>query len=252
MLILAPMRYFFSIAFDGSKYHGWQKQANGISVQEVIENVLNKFTGEIIEITGCGRTDTGVHAKHFIFHADVRQALDASVVHSLNCMLPHDIVLYRIIPVEEGAHARFDARERTYVYKIHFHKNPFNRVYSSYQFPAPDMELMNEACKKLLTHTDFKCFSKSNTQVNHYECFITYACWHISEDGMEFKITANRFLRNMVRAIVGTMLDIGKGKINLRDFDDILNSGDRKRAGTSVPANGLFLTRVVYPFIHET
>jgi tRNA pseudouridine38-40 synthase len=252
MCILAAVRYFFCIAFDGSKYHGWQKQTNGISVQEVIEQVLLQFTGEAVEVTGCGRTDTGVHASKFYFHADIQHALDESVIHNLNCMLPRDIVLYNIIPVNGDAHARFDARERTYVYHIHFYKNPFKGTYSVYQFPAPDIEKMNEACERLLTHTDFKCFSKSNTQVKHYECFITHASWKKINDGMEFEITANRFLRNMVRAIVGTMLDLGNGKISMKDFEDILQSGNRSRAGTSVPAKGLFLTRVVYPFIAES
>lgn len=250
--ILAAVRYFFCIAFDGSKYHGWQKQANGLSVQEVIEHVLHQFTGETVEVTGCGRTDTGVHASTFYFHADIELALDESVVHNLNCMLPRDIVLYKIIPVKEDAHARFDARERTYVYHLHFYKNPFKGAYSVYQFPAPDIDKMNDACKRLLNHTNFKCFSKSNTQVKHYDCFVTHASWRKVKDGIEFEITANRFLRNMVRAIVGTMLDLGKGKISMEDFEDILQSGNRSRAGTSVPAKGLFLTRVVYPFITES
>ena len=247
--ILAAVKYFFHIAFDGSRYHGWQKQKNGFAVQEAIEKVLERFTGTFVKITGCGRTDTGVHARNYYFHAETEKDLDASCVHSLNRMLPKDVVLYRVTQVHADAHARYDAISRTYRYYIHFYKNPFIENYSVFQFPIPDTQKMNEACEILKGFSDFRCFSKKNTQVGTFLCNITHAGWTETKDGMVFEITANRFLRNMVRAIVGTMLDIGNNKISREEFLEILESGERSRAGESVPPQGLFLENIVYPFL---
>lgn len=245
-------RFFLEIAYDGTAYHGWQVQDNAISVQQKLNEALYKILRCPIETIGAGRTDTGVHAKQLFVHLDIPIAIipdESRFLHSLNALLPHDIAVYRIFPVDQDAHARFDAAERAYEYHVHFRKNPF-LLYKSWQLrDVPDVALMNEAAQFLIGTQDFGCFSKSNTQVYTNICSVTHAYWQETDGGLVFHITANRFLRNMVRAIVGTLLDIGLKKKAPESILDIIGSKDRSKAGTSVPAHGLYLTKVVYPYI---
>lgn len=246
-------RFFLEIAYDGTMYHGWQVQDNAISVQQRLNEALQKILRRDIETIGAGRTDTGVHAKQLYVHFDVPQGAIADhhrFLHSLNALLPHDIAALDLISVSTTAHARFDAIERSYAYHIHFRKDPF-LVHKSWQMrDRPDVSLMNLAAEHLLGKQDFGCFSKSNTQVFTNICTIKHAEWIWEQDKLVFHITADRFLRNMVRAIVGTLLDIGlkdKPAVSIRD---VIQSKDRANAGTSVPAHGLYLTKVIYPYIH--
>lgn len=245
-------RFFLEIAYDGTAYHGWQVQENAISVQQKLHEALQKILRYPVETIGAGRTDTGVHAKQLFVHLDI---LADSIkdkdrfLHSLNALLPHDIAVYRILPVDQAAHARFDATERSYEYHVHFCKNPF-LLHKSWQLrEIPDVAIMNKAAAFLVGTQDFGCFSKSHTQVYTNICSVTRACWQETDDGLVFHITANRFLRNMVRAIVGTLLDIGLKKKTPESILEIIGSKDRSKAGTSVPAHGLYLTKVVYPYI---
>jgi len=242
------MRYFFEISYNGSRYHGWQNQANAVGVQHVVEDVLSKLMREKIDIIGSGRTDSGVHCAQQFFHADFKSELKTEdLTHRLNSFLPKDIAIRSIAKVKENAHARYDARERSYEYLITTRKNPLLAGYSHYFFKPIDVEAMNRAAKLLVGEHDFTSFSKVNTDVNHFVCHIKKARWKKKGDLLEFEISANRFLRGMVRAIVGTLLDVGTGKISLRDFQEIIKNKDRKKAGMNVPAEGLFLVRVKYP-----
>lgn len=246
-------RFFLEIAYDGSAYHGWQTQPNAIAVQEKLDKALHTFLREAVETVGAGRTDTGVHAKQLFVHFDSNHEKLISqpqrCVNSINALLPFDISVQRIITVDNDAHARFDATERSYEYHIHFQKNPFLINKSWLLRDIPDLEQMNLAAQKLIGTKDFECFSKSNTQVFTNICTITEAKWVKHDTGIVFHITANRFLRNMVRAIVGTLLEVGvKGK-PVTYIDDVLASKSRSQAGTSVPAHGLYLTKVAYTYI---
>jgi len=242
------MRYFLEIAFNGSAYFGWQRQPDAISVQEKIEDGLQKLVGREILITGAGRTDTGVHAKQLFAHFDVEAPLDIDhLKYRLNAFLPKDIAILDFFPVIPGAHARFDAIAREYEYHISFLKDPFHPSMAFYTRKRPNVMLMNEGAAALLNYEDFKCFSRTKTDVKTYHCKIQKAVWEETEAGLVFTIRADRFLRNMVRAIVGTLLDIGYGKINLEMFHQIIESKDRSKAGASAPAHGLFLTKVEYP-----
>ncbi|WP_164109695.1 MULTISPECIES: tRNA pseudouridine(38-40) synthase TruA [Sphingobacterium] len=246
-------RFFIEIAYDGSAYHGWQVQPNAISVQEKLNNALKTFLRTNIETIGAGRTDTGVHAKQLYVHFDSENPLflasPEKAKQSLNALLPYDIAVKRIIPVHTDAHARFDATSRSYEYHMHIYKNPF-LINKSWQLrEVPNIYKMNEAAEKLLGTKDFSCFSKSNTQVHTNICTITEAKWIQRDDHILFKVTADRFLRNMVRAIVGTLLKIGQEDTPISFLDEVLNSKNRSMAGTSVPAHGLYLTKVVYPYI---
>ncbi len=245
-------RYFIELAYDGTNYHGWQIQPNATSVQEILNNSLSTVLREPVETLGCGRTDTGVHAKQFFAHFDVKSidhgpSIMDNNVRSINAILPHDIAVKRIIHVHNDAHARFDATLRSYEYHIHFEKDPFKNGYSWLLRDEPDLELMNKAAKILLEYTDFSCFSKSNTQVKTNNCKITKAEWMQEGDGIIFQISADRFLRNMVRAIVGTLLMVGHKEIEPEAIREIIESKNRSNAGTSVPACGLYLTEVRYP-----
>lgn len=252
-------RYFAKISFEGTAYNGWQLQKNtSKTVQQVINESLSGILNEPIEVTGCGRTDTGVHAKMFYLHFDSRKNdlhLDPRVwMYKFNKVLPKDVAVEKIIPVHNDAHARFDAIERTYEYFITTKKNPFliNRAY--YLYGIPDVEIMNQAGKILCTYTDFSSFSKSNTQVKTNNCKVMRANWEVKNDLLVFTITSDRFLRNMVRAIVGTMLELGQEKISLQNFQNIIKGKNRSDAGFSVPASGLYLTDIKYPskiFINE-
>lgn len=242
------MRYFIELSYNGSAYHGWQNQPNAISVQQVLEEALITLLQSKTEIVGAGRTDTGVHASQMFAHFDFDNEIDTpNLVYKLNSFLPNDIAISDVFRVKEDSHARFDALSRTYLYKISTIKNVFNTDFA-YRLQLPlDVEKMNEACKILFIYNDFQCFSKSNTDVKTYNCTITKAEWFKDNDEIIFLITADRFLRNMVRAIVGTMINIGLGKIKVDDLHEIIKSKNRSEAGYSVPAHGLYLTQIVYP-----
>jgi tRNA pseudouridine38-40 synthase len=243
-----PFRYFIKLAFDGTRYHGWQFQDNAVTVQETLSKALTILLKRDCSLTGCGRTDKGVHAFEFYAHFDLDIELPetAKLTYQLNALLPDDIFVNFIKKVDENTHARFSATKRTYKYFICRHRNPFNINFEYKVSGELDIEEMNAVCKLMMNYTDFSCFSKSHTQVNNYNCKITEAYWTQCGDQLIFTITANRFLRNMVRAIVGTMLEIGFGKLSIRGFVDILENGDRSDAGASVPAKGLFLYKVEY------
>ena len=250
MLIKIALRYFIEFAYNGKNYHGWQSQPNASSVQETLSKAISVILRSEIELMGAGRTDTGVHAKQMFAHFDTEENLETDfLVAKLNSYLPKDIVIYRIILVSEEAHARFDAVKRTYEYHIHTYKNAFENESSWYVFQKLDLEKMNKAAKMLFDFEDFQCFSKVNTDVKTYNCKIMEANWQQKGEKLIFTIAADRFLRNMVRAIVGTLVEIGSGKKALEDFKNIIESKDRTQAGTSVPAHGLYLTKVEYPYI---
>jgi len=248
---VANQRYFIELAYDGTNYHGWQLQPNAVTVQELLNKGLSTLLRQPIETTGCGRTDTGVHAKEFFAHFDAGAADRKPLTvdkRALNAMLPHSIAVKRVFEVEPDAHARFDAAMRSYEYHIHFEKDPFLHTYSWLVRYRPNIELMNKAASILKDYTDFGCFSKSNTQVKTNNCKIVKAEWVQTLNGIAFNISADRFLRNMVRAIVGTLLIIGKGEMPPEGIRDIIESKDRSNAGMSVPACGLYLTEVKYPY----
>jgi tRNA pseudouridine38-40 synthase len=244
------MRYFIRISFDGTPFHGWQIQQNANSVQaELNRAIAVVLRRDEIVTTGCGRTDTGVHALKFYAHFDHDVELDSNAIaQKLNAILPREIAVHSFFSVDEDAHARFSALSRTYKYRIHTLKDPF-LINRSYFIPfAPDLEKMNALAAVLLKKEDFSCFAKSNTQTNTNLCKMTFARWEIIGDEIVFKISADRFLRNMVRAVVGTLLLAGFDKLNEQEFEEILASGDRSEAGVSVPAHGLYLSDISYPF----
>lgn len=242
------MRYFIRFSYLGKAYHGWQKQPNAISVQEVLENALSTILRASIEIVGAGRTDTGVHAREMYAHFDFEVIPDkALLVQRLNSFLPGDIAIQEILSTTNTAHARFDASERTYEYWVIQEKNPFYADFAHHVWNELDIEKMNEAATFLLNHKDFECFSKSNTDVKTFICDVKNATWIENGDKLVFTISADRFLRNMVRAVVGTLLEVGQGKRNPEEINQIIESKSRSKAGVSVPAKGLYLTRVLYP-----
>ena len=246
------MRYFIEFAYNGKNYHGWQYQPHSISVQEVLNKALTTLLKQTIDVTGAGRTDTGVHAKQMYAHFDYDSVINSdSLTQKLNSFLPKDIVVYRLIPLHDDAHARFDATSRTYEYHIHTFKDAFIGEGSWFHFHPLDMDKMNEAAKILFEYKDFKCFSKTHTDVRTFNCVIMEANWKKEGNNLVFTVAADRFLRNMVRAIVGTLVNVGLGKITLQDFREIIESRDRNKAGFSVPAHGLYLTKVAYPYIQE-
>ncbi|BDD03421.1 tRNA pseudouridine(38-40) synthase TruA [Aureibacter tunicatorum] len=242
------MRYFLEIAYKGTAYHGWQIQNNASSVQGEIQEALSKILREKIEITGSGRTDTGVHALQQFAHFDYNSSLDLNLTtYKLNSILPKNIAIIRTSQVKDEAHARFDADKRSYIYKLHTFKDPFTENSSHYHRESLNLEQMNIACEHLLGRKDFKCFSKVKTEVNNFFCEITNAQWiQTSSNNFEFHISANRFLRNMVRAIVGTLLEIGTGKQKPEHILHVIEAKSRQKAGKSVPACGLYLSKVEY------
>lgn len=243
------MRYFIEFAYNGKNYHGFQTQPNASTVQETLTKALQLLIDKSIEIVGAGRTDSGVHAKQMFAHFDVENSIDSSLlIPKLNSYLPKDIVIYSIFEVKNDAHARFEASARTYEYYIHTFKDAFLEETSWYCFQFLDIDIMNKACQILLNYTDFECFSKVHTEVYTFNCNITHADWQQIGNQLVFTIKADRFLRNMVRAIVGTMINIGSGKTSLKEFKEIIESKNRSKAGFSVPAHGLFLAKVDYPF----
>ncbi|MEY8780608.1 tRNA pseudouridine(38-40) synthase TruA [Allomuricauda sp. XS_ASV26] len=242
------MRYFIQFSYFGKAYHGWQNQPNAITVQEVLEKALSTLLRDKIDVVGAGRTDAGVHAKQMFCHFDFDSIDDKKdLAYRLNAFLPDDIAVQEIRTVVDGAHARFDAIERTYEYWLVREKDPFLFDYAHWVKHPLDLPAMNEAAKMLLEYTDFECFSKSNTDVKTFNCDVRQAYWEARADKWVFTITADRFLRNMVRAVVGTLLDVGLKKIKSEDMHRIIASKDRSEAGVSVPAKGLYLTKVIYP-----
>ena len=246
------MRYFIEFAYNGKNYCGWQYQPGSPSVQETLNRALSTLLRKPIDATGAGRTDAGVHARQMYAHFDFDDKLDSGFwTPKLNSFLPKDIVVYRIIPLHDEAHARFDAMSRTYEYHLHTFKDAFIHEGSWYHFHPLDMDKMNEAAKVLFEYTDFKCFSKTHTDVKTFNCDVREAYWVKNGNSLVFTITADRFLRNMVRAIVGTLTDVCLGKLAVQDFRTIIEGRDRNKAGFSVPAHGLYLTKVLYPYIKQ-
>ncbi len=244
-------RYFIRLAYNGAPFHGWQSQPNAVSVQQMIEEALSRILREPIAIVGAGRTDAGVNAAMMIAHFDSSREIDdvSSIIRSLNSILGRDIAIYAISPVAEDAHARFDATARSYKYYVHTRKSPFLYSHSCY-IPYPvDFEAMNRAAKELYRYTDFTSFSKLHTDVATNNCKVTHAQWSETTEGeWVFTITADRFLRNMVRAIVGTLFEVGRGKITVEQFCEIIESKNRCNAGTSVIGEALFLWEIRYPY----
>jgi tRNA pseudouridine38-40 synthase len=241
------LRYFIELSYNGKAYHGWQNQPNAISVQEVLEESLSILLKEKIALVGAGRTDTGVHALQMFAHFDILVKFSfEELKYKLNSFLPKDIAIQDIFRVNDETHARFDAISRTYTYRISFQKNVFSFNDSYYFKQELDVNKMNEAAEILFNYKDFKCFSKSNTDVKTYNCNIMRAKWIFGADELVFTIKADRFLRNMVRAIVGTMINIGIGKIKIDHLHDIIKSKDRSKAGTSVPGYALYLNKIEY------
>ncbi len=242
------MRFFLELSYHGKPYHGWQIQPNAISVQEVLEKGLSTILKQPIAVVGAGRTDTGVHASKMFAHFDFSSRFNIiDLIYKLNSYLPKTISIHDIFEVKLDAHARFSALERTYYYKISTTKNVFDYDFSYQVLQALDSEAMNKASEILGTYKDFQCFSKSHTDVKTYYCDIKEAYWVNTQEQLVFTITANRFLRNMVRAIVGTMVNVGLGKLSPQDLHRIIASKSRSSAGFSAPAQGLFLADIVYP-----
>ncbi|MBS2212442.1 tRNA pseudouridine(38-40) synthase TruA [Carboxylicivirga mesophila] len=242
-------RYFIEMAYNGSRFHGWQIQPNAISVQEVMNDALNKALRQDINVVGCGRTDTGVHASYFVAHFDCVGVIEdpEQLVFKVNRIVGKDIVVYSILKVDGEAHSRFHASSRTYHYYLQTEKNPFLSEFSYRPLFRVDIELMNKAAKLLFDYTDFTSFSKLHTDTKTNNCKILYAAWEPRAQGAVFVIKADRFLRNMVRAVVGTLLEVGRGKLSLQQFKKVIESMDRGEAGTSVPPQALFLVDIEYP-----
>jgi len=238
------------LSYDGARYHGWQIQPNGASVEEVLEKALSTLTRENVDVVGAGRTDAGVNASGMVAHFDLQAEVSApDLLQRLNRFLPQDVAVHRIGPVADDAHARFSATARTYHYYVLQARNPFWNRYAYYVANPLDFNLMNETAKRLFDYTDFTSFSKLHTDVKTNNCRIMEAQWTEAEPGLwRFRIKADRFLRNMVRAVVGTLIDVGRGKISPEEFCQIIERKDRCSAGMSVPGKALFLHAVDYPF----
>ena len=240
---------FVELAYNGKNYHGWQIQPNAITVQSVLNDCIGKMLREEINVVGCGRTDTGVHASYFVAHFDCEkeQINDRQFCHKLNRFLPKDIAIYSLTKVDEETHSRFSAIGRTYEYYLVDKKSPFLQEYAYQSHVALDFDLMNKAANQLFNYIDFTTFSKLHTDVKTNNCKITHANWEFKNNRWVFTISADRFLRNMVRAIVGTLLEVGRCKMSLEEFCKIIEAKDRGVAGTSAPAHALYLVGVDYP-----
>lgn len=240
------MRYKTELCYKGTKYSGWQRQPNATTIQQILEDSINLIFRDNIELCGCGRTDAGVHAKFYVAHFDSDKIYNSSSVKKINKYLPEDISIFNIKPTNEDFHARFSAKSRTYEYVISTKKNPFNNGLSMY-YPNPlKIDLMNEALLKLYDYSDFTSFSKLHTDVKTNNCKIIDSGIRTEDDRIIIYITADRFLRNMVRAITGTLIEVGRGKIDISDFCNIIESRNRSDAGQSLPAEGLYLTNIKY------
>ena len=263
------MRFFITLSYDGTRFHGWQVQPNGISVQGELQRALSLRLRQDIQVTGAGRTDAGVHARMMVAHFDLPVQGSQITVHSsnaqptvncelcavncqqlaykLNKLLPQDIAVQRVEPVSDDMHARFSATSRTYYYYIHTEKSPFERHYSCELHYPLDFQKMNVAARMLLDYEDFGAFCKSHADVKTTLCKVTCAQWHqTSSSTWYFEITANRFLRNMVRAVVGTLIEVGRGRMTLDDFRRVVEGKRRTDAGESMPAHALFLVDIKY------
>lgn len=242
-------RYFVTFSYDGTRYHGWQIQPNGVSVQEKLQEALSTLLREPIVVTGAGRTDAGVHARMMVAHFDWEGAVidGQQLAYKLNRLLPYDIAVSKVEPVSEEMHARFSAKSRMYRYYIHTVKDPFQRTYSCEIHYPLDFAKMNEAAKILTTYEDFGAFCKSGADVKTTFCDVTKAEWvQTSPTTWYFEIRANRFLRNMVRAVVGTLIEVGRGRLSIDDFKKVIEGKQRSDAGESMPGNALFLEDIVY------
>lgn len=243
------MRYFMFLSYDGTAYHGWQVQPNADSVQQRINRALTLLLGAPTACVGAGRTDTGVHAAMMAAHFDTDRQVDGpQLAHKLCRILPQDIAVNSVRPVTDDAHARFSALSRTYHYRVYMRKDPFQRYYATRLPYVLDFERMNEAARLLLAQDDFASFSKTRTDVKTFICHVTRAQWvQTGENSWRFEITADRFLRNMVRAVVGTLIDVGRGRLTVDGFRDVMSRKDRCAAGESVPARALSLVDIQYP-----
>lgn len=245
------IRYFIRLSYDGTGFHGWQRQPNGITVQQTLEEAMSLVLRTPITLTGAGRTDTGVHAAVFYAHCDLEFGTDQPtldrLVHKLNSFIGPGIAIDRIFPVNPNAHARFSAVSRTYRYTISRAKDPFIRNYSWFVFGNLDVDMMNQGARILMQYDDFTSFSKVDTDTKTNICRVSQARWESEGKTLLFTITADRFLRNMVRSVVGTLLDIGKQRITTSDLVRIIERKDRRAAGESAPARGLMLTGIEYP-----
>jgi tRNA pseudouridine38-40 synthase len=244
-------RYFIQLSYNGTAYHGWQVQANTLlTVQQTVNEMLSRLLNEPVSVMGCGRTDTGVHATDYYAHFDTSVDLfadEAKWIFKFNHALPSDIAIHKILKVRENANARFDAVGRTYKYFINRKKDPFNVNTACFIYGDLNVLEMNKASGVLFDFIDFSAFAKSNTQTGTNLCKLYFAEWKVENDLLIFTISADRFLRNMVRAIVGTMLEVGKGKITIEEFREIIESKSRSNAGLSAVACGLYLSKVEYP-----
>ncbi|MFZ4522842.1 MAG: tRNA pseudouridine(38-40) synthase TruA [Bacteroidales bacterium] len=244
-------RYFLRLAYDGTRFHGWQRQPNAITVQQTLEEAMSLVLRQNVVLTGAGRTDTGVHADEFFAHFDLNyttgKAERDKTIFRLNAYLGSDIALYDLIPVIPSAHARFSALSRMYRYRIARLKDPFRKDYVHLEHGKINHELMNQGAALIMGYDDFTSFSKVDTDTMTNNCKITHAEWVVEGSELVFTITADRFLRNMVRAIVGTLLALGKGKISLEELGEIVESKNRSNAGDSAPAKGLTLYKILYP-----
>ena len=240
------MRYFINISYNGKNYHGWQIQKNAVSVQSTLQDVISKILREEIVILGSGRTDTGVHANSQVAHFDVKKKIENDFIFRVNSFLPHDISINSLRRVKEDSNARFDAISREYIYKIHDVKSPFMDGLSMLYGFNINKELINDACSIILNNKNFQSFSKVKTEVNNFNCIISHASLEKTESNYLFRFCSNRFLRGMVRALVGTLLQLNEGKINLEDFKNIFNKKNREYAGPSAPPYALYLNSVNY------
>ena len=240
------MRYFIDISYFGKNYHGWQTQENAITIQEILDKSLSTILKTEIKSLGSGRTDTGVHAISQVAHFDFNGNIIENFLYRINSLLPSDISINSINGVKENVSARFDAISREYIYKIHTKKSPFLNDYSYYYKSDIDIELLNKACDIIKKFKDFQTFSKVKTDVNNYNCNVSYAAIEKENNSYFFKVTSNRFLRGMVRALMGTLFEINENKIELEFLEDIIIKKERKLAGPSVPAHGLYLNKVLY------
>ena len=240
------MRYFINISYNGKNYHGWQIQKNAVTVQSTIQDVISKILGKSTDIVGSGRTDTGVHAKSQVAHFDVNKEVDNDFIYRVNAFLPQDISINSVTQVVDNSHARFHAISREYIYKIHNLKSPFVDGLSTFYNKKINMDLINEACSTIMKNSDFQSFSKVKTEVKNFNCTISHASIRRKNNSYLFKFCANRFLRGMVRALVGTLLQLNEGKINLKEFKLIFEKKNREYAGPSAPPYGLYLNKVNY------
>ena len=247
-------RYFITFSYDGTRYHGWQIQPNGDSVQARLQEALSTLLREAVSVTGAGRTDTGVHARMMVAHFDTEARFEAEegineaqLAYKLNRLLPYDIAVEKVEKVSSELHARFSATARTYHYYIHTKKDPFRKAYSCELHYALDFAKMNEAAQVLTTYEDFGAFCKAGADVKTTLCHVTRAQWiQTSPTTWYFEITANRFLRNMVRAVVGTLIEVGRGRMSLEAFRRVIEGKQRSDAGESMPGNALFLENIDY------